>query len=729
MGEYKPYTKGPAPTITLKATGELPERKCYDIYNGGPRSDTENEDILIRDMLEKWEHLGLWAEVAYHIFQSEPDSYWDHSGKGWSGNFGENGNYMDLIDHLQKKYGRTSGDDVCESTGLVRTTCLNAVEEAAGELAESLINRKLKGPDFIKQCNLEPFHDKKDKQTVFYTIAGHRDRYGKTCQFGYNVFGLAFYNFRLKVVSDGTPFATAIGDRTMEEAIQEVIDKKIIPGFTYKNTGSGETVLYPVENRSSGEASHSVELVREASESESNTITNSEEYNFSEMIGASVEVESLIPSSKLTVEMQFTAGQVISTAYGKETSVSSSTSQKAGETVIVPPHTAVAVRQAQSDTVTTLEYDCPIMLQFDVAVFSICGTCYDDDALVHKFNTAGYDQRSFITLFQASTNGKAGEDGSENLYIRCKNYSEVSGFDETYGITQVKSRCDGTTGRTLKWDTILSQPATNIHHVDMDTHSPADPWAPETLIRQICIHRPAALTGGCLTETAKSLTTVVEEFIPLYPLTKLQQTEGMAHYDVGVGDVLYPNTWTVGGYDADNVPFYRFDSSVGKWILVDEKGNVLKDDSVAGLYYEPLTKEPYIEGKKEGVVYAKYMIPDNYYKWMGETPITNESLVQTVFVKITIHDSKLEGHIETSGSVQVKNGSVTNLETLNTLNVKVYDETGTEIVVPVIWEVEKGHGDQITIRHNMMHVTVAGAYRIRARYESLLSDWVDVLAI
>ncbi len=142
--------------------------------------------------------------------------------------------------------------------------------------------------------------------------------------------------------------------------------------------------------------------------------------------------------------------------------------------------------------------------------------------------------------------------------------------------------------------------------------------------------------------------------------------------------------------------------------------------------YEPLTNEPFIQGKKSGTVYAKYLIPDNYYICQSGTPITNQN-IQTVFVKIKIHDTKLEGSITTSGTVRVKNHTVTNLETLNTLNVHVYDETGKEIIVPVIWEAESGFGNKIMIIHNQMSVSAVGTYHIRARYEDLLSEWTDVV--
>lgn len=721
MSSYKCY--GPVKPIQLKAEKDLPERVCYDFYEGKEeRISTGSQDIFLKNSLENKDQMLLWVQLAYQIFKSEPDSYWNHSKKSWEDNFGRSANYMDLIDCLCNKHDKTNGagGDPYKSTGLTLAGCLNDVEQAAGKLIEELIGKKLKAKNFIERCNLEPFHDNTEKQTVYYTIAANSDKYGGTFQYGYNAFGLAFYNFRLKVVADETPYNTAIGNRTVEEAIKQ----GGIAGFTYQNTGAGESFIYPAENKSTVEASQTVETSSEITETESNSITNSEEYSFTEMIGMSMEIEDVLKVNKVTMEMQFTAGQVIGTAYSEEASVSKTNSNSSSITVVLPPHTALMVKQRKDNTVTTLEYDCPVMVQFDVAVFSMCGTCYDDNAAVQAFSTAGYDQRSFITVFQASSAGDAGQDGSENLYIRYKNSQKISGYDKTHGTTKLKSNKNGTLKDRIDWDVILAQTEASTNC--MTEGKQAVTKKPKELIEQIGIYRPMSPTGATLTECGKSIVSTVESAIPIYPLYTLRQSTGNSCYDVGTGDVLYPENWTVAGYDTQNVPFYGFDSILGSWILVNEQGEKLKDDSIAGIYSEPLTNKPYIRGNAEGIVYAKYLIPDNYYYCQTGTSITNQSIHQTAFVKIVIHDTRLDGRIETEGSISVKNNTITNLEQFNGVNVHVYDETGTEIFVPVLWETEPGSGNGIMILGNQMSVSAVGTYYIRARYEGLLSDSIEV---
>ncbi|MBD5532597.1 MAG: aerolysin family beta-barrel pore-forming toxin [Lachnospiraceae bacterium] len=722
MSNYECY--GPVKPVKLPATGSLPERECYDIYKDVPdeRRDTENKEIFLQNALQNQGLLLQWAQLAYQIFQSEPDSWWNHSKKSWEKNWGQNPNYMDLIDCLLNKYDKTKGvdNDPHMSTGLLLGSTLSDAEFKAAELVEKLIGRKLKAKDFIKQCGVQPLHDNTTKQTVFYTVAAHCDRYGGTPQYGYNAFGLAFYNFRLKVVSDGTHYNTAIGDLSIKEAIQ----KGPIPGFEYINTSGEPSILYQTDNNTAAETSKTVTMTEEEEVSESNSITNSEEYNFTEMIGVTFKIDNILPNFGLETEMQFTAGQVIGTAYGEEKSVSKTKSNSSSVSVTIPPHTTIVVKQKSTGATMKLEYDCPVMVQFDVAVFSMCGTCYDDNAAVQSFNTAGYEQRSFITMFQPSDAGYAGEDGSENLYMRYTQSKEVSGYEKQHGITILKNDNDKILKDHLDWETIKGQPAASTACKDKDGNVVAT-QAPEELIKWLAEKRPMSPTGGTLTENAKNLQTTIENPVPLYPLAALEATTGNRKYDVGIGDVLYPDNWIVAGYDTENVPFYGFDTKKGSWILVDEEGKPLPDKSLAGIYTQPLTDVPYIRGNAAGTVYAKYMIPENYYKDKNGIPATNES-IKTVFIEIVIHDTELQGTIVSTGNVNVKNNTATNLETLNTLNVHVYDEKNTEIVVPVVWEADPDRGNGITIYCNNMEVTAVGTYRIRAKYETLCSEWIEV---
>lgn len=723
MSNYICY--GPVNPIKMKAVNEFPERTCYDFYEGKKeRKSTDDPHQFLMDALTNKDQMLLWAQLAYQIYKSEAETCWNHSGKSWDENFGKNPNYMDLIDCLCHKYGKTKGvdDDPYMSTGLATAGCLDDVEQEAGKLIERLLDRKMKAKDFIERCPIEPLHGKTDKQQVFYTLAAHLDRYGRTYQYCYNVFGLAFYNFRLKVVSDGTtPYNTAIGEREIRDAIKE----GGISGFTYQD-GNRDLHTYPMENKSKLDVTQTATLETSVTEIESNSITNAEEYSYTEAFGLDVMVQDILKVNEITVHFGFEASQVIQTAYAKEHETSDSKSSSSSTEVTLPPHTSIMIRKTESGATTTLNYDCPVMVQFDVAVVSMCGTFYDDNAAVQAFGTAGYDQRSFYTVFKSAEVGSAGEDAAENLYMRYTKGKASEGYDKTHGETALKTNKEGLRKDQIGWKTIGEQPAASTSCKRDGESEVVETQKPDELIDKIALLRPMSPTGGVLTEKSSSISTIIDDPLPLFPLSRIQMCTGAEKYNMGIGDVLYPQNWVVEGYDEDDVPFYGFKSWRGEWILVDEDGNPVKESAVVEICKEKLTNNIFIKGKAAGVVYAKYLIPENFYICSDGTVITNDSIGQTVFITIEVYDTRLEGCIKVEGSLDVINGSVTNLEKLNGENVHVYDEIGREIMVPVIWRVAPGCGNNITIRDNLLTASAVGTYRIQAEYESLVSDYLEV---
>lgn len=352
---------------------------------------------------------------------------------------------------------------------------------------------------------------------------------------------------------------------------------------------------------------------------------------------------------------------------------------------MLPPQTAVALSQENGNCITSLDYACPVMVQFDVAVFSICGTCYDDNAAVHTFKTAGYEQRSFITQFQQSTAGDAGEDAAENLYFRSVNSAEISGYEESRETTQIKNHKGTDLGNSINWEVIKS-------------HKKADSIVtttqlPQNLINDLVRKRPMSPTGGSLTESGVSISTSVPNPIALYPLRSIEPAGNKHTYNIGVGDKIYPSNWEIMGYNANNIEFYGFDSKNG-----------------------------------EGVVVAKYIIKDNFYSCKEETTITNDT-IKTEFVTIKVHNTELKGKVEVKGKLIVTAGKRINLETVEGITVIVTDENECEISVPVLWETKEKEIGDINISCNQMTIINHGTYHIRATYENLVSDWIEVKAI
>ncbi len=738
MGNYNAY--GDVKSIKLPATDTLPERTCYDIYKDSPssRKSIDPEEEFLQDVLLCNDNLFNWSQIAYQVLKSA-DSDWDHSGKGWDNNFGKNANYMDLIDYLCNAKSESKGQDKFKSTGLVMTHKLSDVEQEAGKLIEQLIGRKLKAKDFINQCDLNALHDNTE-QTVFYTMAGYRDRYGNAgLEFSYNAMGLAFYNFRLKVLSDDQPYNSALtwAGLTLDKAVEDAKNNISHQGFEYKAGKSENTVVNRAENHSAETTSQTVTQKLDQTDTEYNSITESKEHRFTEMIGATFAMSDILNMGKISLSMQFTAGQVIGTAYTKEKSVSKTYSHSSGVTVSLPPDTVALVRQETSQATTALKYDCPVMVQYDVAVFSMYGKCYDDNACVHKFNTVGYDQCSFVSLFKSVNGVSAGEDGAENLYMRYNNnvvetksgkrtvHEKVAGYDKTHGVTQAKTRRKGLTAEALDWSRILTQQPASTGYRSSQTMEVCK------LMEQVALNRPMSVTGAKLSDESREIKTVIDPIMPMYPLTEIRQTVGASQYDMGIGTQLYISNWATEGIDSKGISFYGYSDNAENWKLVDKNGKPLSD-SVAEIMSDPfVANSRYILAKKDtgdDYIYAKYVIPENTYRCVDGTCASDKS-VNTAYVKINIHDTKLEGESHVEGSLKVKAGTVTNLDAADSLTVIVKDKTGKQITVPVIWQADPDNEDGLTIIGNQMSVSIPGNYRIRAKYERLFSNWIEVIVM
>lgn len=723
MGNYKCW--GKANPVKIPASGGLPERMCYDIYEGNEaeRKDTQEKDLFLRDALINKGQLFLWSQAAYHIFQSIPDSYWNHSHKSWETNFDKSAHYMDLIDYLCNKHDRQKGDIARMSTGLSLASSLNEVETVAGDMASKLIGKKLKGSDFIKRCDLEPFHDsKKDKQKVFYTLAGVSDRYGKTYQYGYSVFGLAFYNFRLKIVSDGKKFNSAIdGYDKVEDAIAAQ-KKGDVPGFKYNESNTQNKSDSRWRNENTCEIQGIKSETVETSETVSNSITNSSEYSFSEMIGGEFEFEDILKIHSATIKLEFTAQQAFSTAYGEERSHSSRKESSDQITAPIPPHTYVDMIRETSLSETKLSYDCPVMIQFDAAVFSICGTCYDDNAAVHTLATAGYDQRSFITVFGGGNADKASSDGSENIFNRFDKFDSIPGYDKAHGLTILKSHRHGKLSNELDWNKIKGQKKAETQYNKDKTGMQLSVYDPAELIKIICTRRPMSPTGAVLTENIEIKKLCCAAAVPLYALTSVRQTEGSSEYHIGVGTPLYLRTCKLNGYNQYDVPFFGFTETNGKWVLVDKDGHNIGPDAPAVILGSMGDYGYCIKGIHKGEVYAKYVI-DKPYSCENIAEIPNDK-VKTAVITIKVHEDEFKGSIIAAGTINLKSGETVNMEKFNGVNVNALDETGKCVSIPVQWE---SADDQLTISDNYLSANKPGKYSVRAKYEGLASEYIDLI--
>lgn len=660
-----------------------------------------------------------WVSIAYNVFESQSDSYWDHAGDGWDGSYGKNGTYIDFVDYMLNAKDRTieeagvAKENVAGyvSTGLSVANSLAEVQARAADDIASLPNRKLTGADFLKRHKMESLTD--TGQLVLYSTVTTFDRYGRTEQIGYDSFTIAFYDFQLHVLSN-----------------EDVLDAK-----TTADTSAVEDGFVALAtNEGKGDMQQSVTLANTVSESLSATLSNSETYTFGESIGMTYSYGAKIPvpelpgaevTSGFSITGNLSYSQAMQTAYSKTESETYSTNKSSTATYTVPAHTKLMAQQTSAQTRVTQTYDCPVGITYKVAIFSMCGTCYDDNAATQSFSTAGYEQRSFVTHFGASTDAA---DAVESLFQRATNHKDDTSYDETYGCTKGTDD-DGDVWCTgLNWKNIIDQgvPSSKVSGLKGGT----------TLTYALDDTYPMSSAGGVTSIVQDSVTTTLGTAQPILPIASTYIPWQVDNdwsldraFELTVGETVPISSYRVKACDKDAVDYYGFVATKGTWKIVDANGKETTSD-VARMVYDSVTGSQILEATGEGRIYVKYFIPENTYYTYDGVASTNANISSPAYgVVVSAEEAEpFTGTIELTGSVAATVGEELNLNAVDTLTVAAYDATDKKVKVDLFWEARELEEDGITVTPDgVLTTTQPGTFHVRAYIDDVYSDWVEVV--
>ena len=195
--------------------------------------------------------------------------------------------------------------------------------------------------------------------------------------------------------------------------------------------------------------------------------------------------------------------------------------------------------------------------------------------------------------------------------------------------------------------------------------------------------------------------------------------------------VFYVNSIGLEGYNSQNGAYYGFNKLNGHWILLDENGNELTDDSIASLKYDPVSGYTrLVAGEESGKVYLKYLINEDCYTSSSTSGhfTTNDELSKTAIVEVTVigNDHFSEGRVLVDGELEGIVGDDP-ISIDDYLNVTVEDATGKEVSHAVEWEARELNG--ITVDGSMISFSEPGTYHVRAVCDEVYSDWVEVTAL
>ncbi len=234
------------------------------------------------------------------------------------------------------------------------------------------------------------------------------------------------------------------------------------------------------------------------------------------------------------------------------------------------------------------------------------------------------------------------------------------------------------------------------------------------------------------------------EITPIRNLTKLELADKRTQMALAVDDPVDISTIQVSGLNALDVPYYGFndaDTDKGGWVLINQDGKEITDDSYVSLAKDPTTGKMMLTAKKAGGKYIlKYKVKENAYPDVEkpsadpEKPayIDSKKLDNQAALIVTTVGGASDFKVVAEGSVEMCLGD----EAVSLNNVGgpvvayVVDADGMQYSgATLTWEAQR---TGITIdKDNFLSAQIPGEYRIRARWktenESIYSEWLTVL--
>ncbi len=505
--------------------------------------------------------LEQWAQVAGAVFESNgkytcTDSYSKYYGKNYDKGSLEN-NYV--AGNLGKKGATGNGatkHDNYRTTGLSVASSFNDLRWKMCEHISNGINRYTLDPcDVLGQgenCpDALPEFANQDQREIFYNIVTAISQDGYTCKYKYNSYGVAFYDFDLKIID--APDLEYVQDANKVKTDSSV--KTSIVNTTKNNA------LYDINAQTTTEMSKS--------ESISTSITDSTSHSYQEMFGGGVEFGNKYVKGKF--EASLTTAQAYESARTNETTTVSSISQSESVGYVVPQHTIVNIEQSVCSDILKAEYDTPVALTYKVAVFSMSGDVYADSIATLALSTAGYSQSNFSTFFggDTATEGFYAYDSLANKMAA----SKIKGWDANNGNNHVfykyhdgSSTPTDTTDYGLNWSNISRTYNKNTGLTDG--------------LKKLANKCPMLPAGTTTTVKVESVKTSLSDPIPMYlPASFRVTSSDNPRYYVFTGGSFNLGTVSIGAFDRYGAHYYDFLQSDGTWRVKEGSEDIVEFDS------------------------------------------------------------------------------------------------------------------------------------------------------
>lgn len=712
----------------------------YTFYDVAGGSKKKLDDAMIRKVV-KDNLLTPWSYVAMGCFAGAGDCATIDSYRFNEAFFNDSpkndcfGNVRKVLTGENQNKGKVSRDNLW-GTGLLTTDKLSNLPDEMGKqivkqidhngcILSDVMAQGPKSKTTNQPCVLEDLTEMNSKQTVVYSIATSINEKSWN-RYKYNSFGIAFYDFQPRAIQaeDLVYKGAADGYDSLEEA-----KNNGVPGVDYNVKATDNKALAAI-NESSRPVSQGLSYKNSHDVTVTNSYQTASSYSFGQSLnishtwGASNMVSpSITETASSTVALQFTFQQMFSNTETNTKSEKHGDEKTFNQSLSLEPQTAVQMTTGKTSTTMSEEYDTPVMISYKVALFSITGDVYADNG-VHgggSYSTAGYKHGFYLNTFGADD--AMGISAAENLYTRAITNQQTGRKDDASG---------GIIHRYYKNNGGSSY---DTHNVGTDWHSGLFTDSKEKVgenVNKAAKEIPMMSCGCSYDIQVDSQKNTVGELEPLYLPKEFRLGKGNGEYELTAGDKLnLSKQLEVICLNKNEIPYYGFSQSDGRWVSCDENGNPTDTDcfniTTNGVGEQILTSS------NSGTGYVTWKMKDNVkYSGVKDSEIvTSESNLKSPIVRILVKDVAFEGRVNVEGTF---NGCVgdENVNLNDQLVARAYDKTEKEVRVPFAWEQKEVDG--INVEENgKISMTKAGDYHVRAvvkntdlSEDDVYSDWYPI---
>ena len=713
----------------------------YDVAGGSKKSV---DDTMIAKLVQE-QLADDWLEIANGCFISAGETASDAENakqfKSYYNNAGSkydyNGDIRQYLKGTAKDKGSKSHESFVSTGGFHITNSLEAVREAMAQQVAGQIDHKsmdandvLKygGPD--KDGILKEFKDDQtENNTVVYSICTSifPQNVIRT-YFRYNSFGIAFYDFHpCAIQAEGLKNKSAL-DGCDPDKIRK---GEQVPGVQYTSTPNNHTGA-DLTNESDKPSEGSVGRTDGWASSYENNFMESSTKTYGTTINHTFKWGSdTAPWGKILGSMETSLGFSFEDSYtiSKGSSHSETTNKEVTvqQGVTMDPNTYISVRQNDVDEVLTSDYDTPVMISYKVAIFSIWGDVYADNALICSFSTAGYQQGNYMNIIGSSDKLPVfGVSANENLHLRAVD-------------NQTSHRNDADSGAPIR-QYYIKHGSRNYNRTDLGVDWNGGFMSSDATTKAAVTNQSTKipmLSCGCsYAVTYQLCNSTINPVVPLYLPKQFVLKTGKGSYEIRTGDTMdLDKNLELECWNKNNVPYVSFAPQDGGWVVCDKSGKPV--DNPAFSIAPDATGDQILTAAAAGDGYITWKMDPKieYTAKLDEGTITYKNNLPAPIIPISVTAEPFVGSITITGDFDGCVGDK-GMNLNSKLTASVYDNIGKKVGRPVLWQAQELPEDGIVVSQNGdITLTKPGQFHVQAYVsnagtgsDDVRSTWYEITA-